>query len=544
MLRTPRPRVATQATVAATVGLSLLLSGCSSPQQTNESTARSSELVVAVGDVAGGEFDPLKGWGSRPAQIRPIHSSLLMIDKDVNFVGDLAADYAVSDDALTWTFELRDDAKWSNGKPLLASDVVFTYKLLKDDGTRFDLSFVDEVVAVHDHTVEIRLSEPRSTFVSQLSEIPILPEAYYSPDYSSEPIGSGPYRVVDFQDGQQLILEPNPHYFGEGPSFERLTFLFLSEDAALAAAQSGSVDIAYVPPAFADQEIPGMTMHSFETVDSRSLTLPTLPAGNAGMIRGSEVTVGNDVTSDLAIRQALNIGLDREEIVEIVLQGHGRPTYTLVDDLPWFNEETVFEDGRIEDAQNILADAGWADSNDDGVLEKNGTPAQFTLLYPAEDQLRADLALVVAEQAKDLGIKIIIKGTTWDGIYVDGKTSAVTWGGGRHHAHQMYEMYSSEVIDTGYNNMPQYTNDKVTEHLRNALGATTQMEANEFWKQAQWDGSTGFASEHGDAPIVWLVSIDHLYLIRDGLDLGEQPIQGHGHEWALFNTIGQWKWSE
>lgn len=543
MIRASRSRMVARAAVAVVAGMSLLLTACSAPTN-NEGAARSSELVVAVGDIAGGEFDPLKGWGTRPAEIRPIHSSLLMIDKDVNFVGDLAAEYSISDDALTWTFKLRANAKWSTGEPVQASDVVFTYKLLQDDGTRFDLSFVDKIVAVDDHTVEMRLSEPRSTFVSQLSEIPILPKAHYGPDYSNKPIGSGPYRVVDFQHGQQLILAPNPHYYGEQPGFEKLTFLFLAEDAALAAARSGTVDIAYVPPAYADQQIPGMTLKDFATVDSRSLTLPTLPAGNTGKIRGTKVKVGNDVTSDRAIRQALNIGLDREAIVDSALQGYGRPAYTSVDDLPWFNKDAVFRDGRVEDAQQLLSKAGWSDSDNDGIVEKNGTPAAFTLLYPSDDQLRADLALVVAEQAKKLGIGITIQGATWDGIYVDGKANAVTWGGGRHHAHQLYTFYSSEGINNGYDNMPQYTNTKVDEYLRKALKATTPQEANGFWKKAQWDGNTGFAGEHGDASIVWLVRIDHLYLVRDGLDLGEQPIQGHGHEWALFNTISQWKWSK
>ena len=74
-----------------------------------------------------------------------------------------------------------------------------------------------------------------------------------------------------------------------------------------------------------------------------------------------------------------------------------------------------------------------------------------------------DLALVVADQVRRLGIEITAKGTTWDGIYLDGKANAVTWGGGRHHAHQLYGMYSSKVIDTGYNNMPQYANAAVDE---------------------------------------------------------------------------------
>ncbi|GGK83987.1 nickel ABC transporter substrate-binding protein [Planomonospora parontospora subsp. parontospora] len=505
---------------------------------------RGAELVIAVGDVAGGEFDPLKGWGSRPAQIRPIHSSLLTIDADVDFVGDLASEYSVSDDARTWSFTLRDNARWSNGEPVTARDVVFTYEMLKKDGTRFDLTFVDRITATGESRVEFHLKEPRSTFVSQLSEIPILPAAHYGPDYSKNPIGSGPYTVADYQQGQQLILTANPHWYGQRPRFTKLTFLFLGEDAALAAARAGTVDIAYVPPAFADQRVPGMTLQRFESIDSRGLSLPTRPAGGKGKIQGKDVAVGNDVTADPAIRKALNIGLDRDEITEIVLQGHGRPAHTLVDTLPWFNREAAFEDGRADDAERVLAEAGWRDSDGDGIVEKAGKKAGFTLMYPSDDKLRSDLALVVAEQARTLGIEITAKGGTWDGIYLDGKANAVTWGGGRHHAHQLYSMYSSKTIDTGYNNMPQYADPTVDGHLDRALSAATQEEANEHWKRAQWDGESGFAGEDGDAPIIWLVRIDHLYLVRDGLHLGDQPIHGHGHEWALFNTIAQWRWEK
>ncbi|RAY12290.1 ABC transporter substrate-binding protein [Actinomadura craniellae] len=530
--------------VATAVALTLTATGCvAGGGGTEGAGARKTELVIAVGDIAGGEFDPIKGWGTRPAQIRPIHSSLLTIDSNVTFVGDLASQYSVSKDALTWSFTLRNNARWSNGEPVQAQDVVFTYELLKKDGTRFDLSFVDKIVAVDDSRVEFRLSTPQSTFVGQLSEIPILPKAHYGKDYSSNPIGSGPYRVRNFQDGQQLILEPNPHWYGTAVKFTKLTFLFLAEDAALAAARSGSVDIAYVPPAFADQKIPGMTMKSFETVDSRGLSLPTLPAGGSGQILGKDVKVGNDVTSDRAVRQALNIGLDRKKIAELVLQGHGRPAYTLVDGLPWFNQAAAFTDGRTAEAKQLLQQAGWADSNGDGIVEKGGVKAQFTLLYPSDDKLRSDLALVVAEQARALGIGVTAKGTTWDGIYLDGKANAVTWGGGRHHAHQLYGMYSSKVIDTGYNNMAQYSNATVDKHLSAALSAKTPEEANRSWKLAQWDGTSGFAGEKGDAPIVWLVRINHMYLVRNGLDLGDQPIHAHGHEWALFNTIANWKWS-
>ncbi|GAB3125502.1 ABC transporter substrate-binding protein [Streptomyces calidiresistens] len=432
---------------------------------------------------------------------------------------------------------------FSNGDPVTAHDVEFTYTLLKEDGVQFDLGFVDRIRAIDDHTIEFTLTEPRSTFVSQLTEIPILPGDHYGEGYSADPIGSGPYRVVDYPDGQQLILERNPHWYGPTPGFDKLTFLFLTEDAALAAARAGDVDVLYVPPTFAGQKLPGMSLHRFESVDSRGLSLPTLPAGASGRINGKDVEVGNDVTADPAIRQALNLGLDRKAIVDIALQGYGRPAYSLADTLPWFNEETVFEDGDVEGARELLAEAGWVDENGDGIVEKDGLTASFTLLHPADDNLRSDLALVVGEQARELGIDIRIKGTSWDGIFVDGKANAVTWGGGRHHPHQLYEMYSTEEHNVGYNNMPHYSNEQVDRALEQALAATTQEEANSWWKRAQWDGTTGFAGPPGggDAPLVWLARIDHLYFVADGVSLGEQPMHAHGHEWALFNNIADWR---
>ncbi|OMG47719.1 nickel ABC transporter substrate-binding protein [Paenibacillus macerans] len=498
------------------------------------------ELVLAVGKVDIGMFDPKKGWGTH-AQIRLTHSSLLTIDSDLNFIGDLAKSYSVSADGLTWTFPLREDVKFSSGEPVTAEDVKFTYEMLKEDGIKFDLSFVKSIEIADGNTILIHLNEPRSTFVSQLTEIGIVPKAHYNDQYSNNPIGSGPYKVVQYNDGQQIIMEYNPYWYGKEPQFKKLTFLLLEEDAALAAAKAGQADMVYVPPTFAEQQVPGMTLRTFESIDSRGIMLPTVPSGGKGKTNDKEVEVGNDVTSDLAIRQALNIGLDRQKLLDVALGGYGQKAYCLCDNMPWFNEETVVEDGDIEAAKQILARGGWADADQDGIVEKDDLKAEFDMYYSSSDQLRTDLSLAVADQAKEFGIKINLIGATWDEIYVKGKTAAAAWGGGRHHPHQLYTMNSSKVIDTGYNNMSNYRNAKVDEYLDHALTATTQEEANKYWKLAQWDGQTGF-SGIGDAPIVWLVRVDHLYLADEKLDLGKQPVHSHGHEWALFGNITEWTW--
>lgn len=145
--------------------------------------------------------------------------------------------------------------------------------------------------------------------------------------------------------------------------------------------------------------------------------------------------------------------------------------------------------------------------------------------------------------AQELGIKINAIGATWDEIYVKGKENAVMWGGGRHHAHQLYTMYSSKVFNQGYNNMTHYTNPAVDEYLDKAMHASTQEEANKYWKLAQWDGQTGF-SPLGDIPIIWLARVDHLYLANEKPDVGKQPIHSHSHEWALFGNISEWTWGK
>lgn len=539
---------------AVLMSLSLVLSGCSSQPSnvsqtpdsskapTNEQTAKKDELILAVGKTDVGVFDPKKGWGTH-AQIRLTHSSLLRIDSDMNFVEDLAKSYQVSDDALTWTFALRDDVKFSDGNPVTAEDVKFTYEMLQEDGIKFDLTFMTSIEAKDTHTVVITLSEPRSTFVSQLTEIGIVPKDLYDDNYSSNPIGSGPYKVVQYNDGQQIIMEYNEYWYGTEPQFKKLTFLLLEEDAALAAAKAGEADIVYVPPTFADQKVEGMTLLQFESIDSRGITMPTQKSGGTGKINENEVNVGNDVTSDLAIRKAMSVGLSRDEIIDIALDGYGQKAFSLCDYLPWFNEETVIEDGNIEEAKNILAEGGWVDTDNDGIVEKDGLKAEFDLLFSSSDQLRSDMALAAADLAQEFGIKINAKGMTWDEIYVYGKENAVLWGGGRHHAHQLYTMYSSTVFDQGYNNLTHYSNPVVDEYLDNAMHAATQEEANKYWKLAQWDGETGF-STLGDIPIIWLARVDHLYLANEKLDVGKQPIHSHGHEWALFGNITEWTWAD
>ena len=112
-----------------------------------------------------------------------------------------------------------------------------------------------------------------------------MPEHAHGKDYARNPIGSGPYKMVQWDEGQQLIVEANPDYYGKAPGIQRLVFLFVEEDGAFAAAKAGQAQIAAVPQSLAVQTIKGMNLRDVISVDNRGLTFPYLPANskkNAG----------------------------------------------------------------------------------------------------------------------------------------------------------------------------------------------------------------------------------------------------------------------
>ena len=280
-------------------------------------------------------------------------------------------------------------------------------------------------------------------------------------------------------------------------------------------------------------------MVELETVDNRGIMFPFVPSGET---TDEGHPIGNDVTADIAIRKAINIAIDREALVDGVLQGFGTPAYSVADQLPWWNEETQFEDGRMEEAAEMLDEAGWV-MNDDGVREKDGLLAEFQLLYPAGDQVRQALSMAFAEMIEPLGIQVTTAGYSWDELERLMYSNPVMMGWGSYTPLEMYHLYSSDTKGIGYYNANYYGNPIVDEYMEKALNSISQEEAYEYWKLAQWDGETGF-SALGDAPWAWLVNLNHYYLVNENLEIGPQKIQPHGHGWPVTDFIEQWHWKD
>ncbi|MGF7045556.1 peptide/nickel transport system substrate-binding protein [Paenibacillus sp. DS2015] len=524
--------------------LCILLAGCSkSASLTVEDEDKNvqsdrAELILAIGSEPEDGFDPTTGWGRYGSPL--FQSTLLKRNHDLKIVNDLAQRYEVSDDAKVWTVKIRKDVKFSDGQPLTPADVVFTFEKIAQNASTIDLTNMVSVQSQGDDTVIFTLKESQSTFISLLISTGIVPKHAYGDGYAGNPIGSGPYQLVQWDKGQQVIVKLNPEYYGKVPFFKKLTFVFLNEDASFASAKTGNVDVAYIVSSLSNQTIEGMHIEDVKTVDNRGIMFPYVPSGGTTK---DGYPIGNDVTSDIAIRRAVNVAIDRQKLVDGVLNGYGTPAYSANDNLPWWNPETVIQDGKIDEAKQLLTDAGWVDRNNDGIAEKGNLQAEFTMLYPSGDMTRQSLALATADMVKSAGIQINVEGKSWEEIEKMMHSDAVLLGFGSHDPLEMYNIYSTDYQGVEYYNPGYYSNSVVDEWMQKAMEALTEVEALEYWKNAQWDGQTGL-SGLGDTPWAWLVNIDHLYLVNDKLDIGKQRIQPHTHGWLVTDNIEEWRWEE
>ena len=373
--------------------------------------------IISVGSASAGWFDFLTGGSEHaPDELITcvaayhdsgtdplIQSTILKRNADNEFVNDLATDYEISDDLKTYTVTIRDDVKFTDGSKLTAKDVAFSYNTAKEFGEGADLTHMEEAKADGDKVV-FTLDQPDSTFINKLTDVGIVPEATYdNATYGQNPIGSGPYKLAQWDKGQQFILEKNPDYYGEEPYFNKITNLFLDPDAAFAAVKNGDVDIAEVAVAYADEKIDGYHMEYFDSIDVRGVSLPTTM--DEGKTSEDGVAIGNNVTGDPAVRQALAIGIDREELIDGALNGYGNVSYTgVADQLPWAFD-AGFKDGQVDQAKTILEQAGWKDTDGDGIREKDGQKAEFTVYYKASAVERQAIAVTLAEQAKEKRIR-------------------------------------------------------------------------------------------------------------------------------------------
>jgi peptide/nickel transport system substrate-binding protein len=362
------------------------------------------------------------GWASEPDYsteageiIQLVYDKLLGYGLDLKTKPELAQDFSYSDDGLILTFKLRDNAKWHDSQPVTADDVVYTYNLIKDNELGSYAQWLTHMVSIEATdplTVKLTFDLPQAFNPGLI--IPILPKHIWSgmtvdeiQTFSNEKaIGSGPYRFVEWQNGSSLSLERNPDFWGDAPKAEKITFvLYSNEDVMAQALKSGEVDIlTEIPPTIWD----GLKSAS----NVKVVSLPSYSFHHIGFnVSEDPNSKGNPLLLDRVVRQALNYAVDRNQLVQLALAGHGRIGDSIipVGITDWYTQIPADQqmNANPEKAMQILEAAGYIDRNSDGIRENDqGEQLHFRIIAIQSTSVDVRAAQLFSDAAVNVGIKL------------------------------------------------------------------------------------------------------------------------------------------
>lgn len=427
----------------ALLAFALVLSACA-PQATAEPTntpapipaSPTPEPVPAVGGtlVVGAAAEPNSldfhhmsntiedqiGW--------LIGGSLLTVDSTGKVVPYLAESWTASPDGLEYTFTLKKGIRFHNGKELKAQDYVYTIERAKNPETnaataQWIVADYKSVEAVDEYTFKIVMNNPYAAMIYSLTDAylaPLSEEAVTEQKeaYDRNPVGVGPYKLKEWVAGEKMILERNPD-FNWGPAFahsgaayiEFIEYRFLPEAATIVAGmEAGEISLAELQPQ--DKEAIEAT-GKFEILEY-------LLGGSSPYIT---INVSRPPFDDLRVRQALNYGVDRDALIKVAAKGYGVPQYGPISSAVigyWPGVEKIGYSYDVDKAKQLLADAGWADSDGDGVLDKDGVKLSFKIQALTVAELWTKVAEVLQQQYKPLGIEteidLVEPGLYWDKV--------------------------------------------------------------------------------------------------------------------------------
>lgn len=391
----------------------LLSAGCTQSEENNESSL---SIVMNFGpDKGGGSLDPANGWGGWYVRQAGIYETLFYGDENMEIKPELATGYTQVSDTL-WQITLRDDVWFHDGTKMDADAVIFSLNRAIDPSNdrSYEYYFIKDIRKTGDYTIEIETTEPYAPFIASLID-PIM--SVVSPDIvdaDTQPVGTGPYAFVSYEDGAYMDLVANDNYWGGKVKSENLHVVYNTDGTARTLMlKSGDVDIAkdILPSEYAALESsPDTDVKSKETLRAYFI-----------YINGHKAPF-----DDARVRQALYYALDRQEIVDTALEGvAGSPAAAMfTNTMPWNANDKVGQyEHNPEKALALLTEAGIT-RGDDGKLYYNGEPFTFEIqTYPNRAALPAALE-VIAAQWEDLGIDVVTKIADTSAIKADVKSGA------------------------------------------------------------------------------------------------------------------------
>jgi peptide/nickel transport system substrate-binding protein len=533
---TSTPLIVTSAATEAAPLLTLTLTPPPPPATLTPSAERLAQVIEA-GPEAPAVFNPLLPAGASAQRvIDNLYDTLLTIDaQSAALEPRLASTWQVSTDNMTVTFHLRTDVTWHDGQPLTARDVVFTFdairKLDAAPALKAQLAFASRVLAPDDRTVVIGFDRSACPLLAEVGQIPILPrhllegrELTNANFNTRAPVGTGPFRFERQDASGDVHLSRNDQYFLGVPHFSEWVYRPITDTAALSAAlHDGALDLATVS---SEQAV------ALDTAGASRLLAYPQPEYYAIILN-----MGQPSLEDVRVREALSAAIDRQGLLGEVFAG--RATLLNGPLLPghWaYTAATAPESYDPARARRLLAEAGWTDSNHDGLLEKNGTPLRIGLSVNGENALRQSIAARVQRNWLAVGVAAEVQAVEFStlverlfGHHFD--ASVFSWPVHADPDQTRFWASSQNVLWSGFNVASYSSIDKVDPALHEGLWAAACDPKIRAPAYAQMQAALA-----ADLPYIFLLA-PNAYVAASARLAGLQPGPYAGLSW----NIEQWQ---
>ncbi|WP_022852244.1 peptide-binding protein [Limisalsivibrio acetivorans] len=419
-----------------------------------------------------------------------IYNGLVEYDKNLEVKPDLAESWDVSEDQKSITFHLRKDVTWHDGEPFNADDVEFTYKFMIDNNTPTsydaDYRLVKQFEKLDNYTVRVSYDKPYAPALISWG-MAVLPEHLLKGEDPAksplmrEPVGTGPYVFEEWKTGESITLVANDEYFEGRPHIDRLIFRVIPDIATtFMELLNGAIDIMGLTPL-------QWTKQTDNAKFKEQYNKYTYLASSYTYIG---YNLNNPMFKDKRVRQALTHATPKQKIVDGILFGLGRPaTGPYKPGTIWHNPDVKTYPYDVEQAKALLAEAGWSDSDGDGIIDKDGKPFKFQLMTNQGNSVRIKIAETIQQHWKELGIDVEIRVLEWATFineYIDNqKFDAVVMGWNIIHDPDIYDVWHSKNCAPKKLNFVCFQNEEADELIEQGRHELNPEKRKEYYHRFQ-----------------------------------------------------------
>ncbi len=453
-----------------------------------------------------------------------IFNGLTAHDGDNQVVPALAKSWTFDEATCTYTFHLQENVKWHDGEAFTADDVKFTIKAIMDpeNGSENAPNYedVEEITVIDEHTISFKLAAPNVAFLDYMT-MAVLPEHLLAgedmqtSEFFRKPIGTGPYKLESWDEGQAITLVKNEDYFKDAAKIDKIIFKIVTDDNAKAMQmQSNELDLALLTPKDSEnfENKDGYTVYKMKTSDYRGILF----------------NFWNEYwTANKDIIPAICYGIDRQAIVDAVVLGHGEVAYGPLQRNKYNNEDVEQYSYDPEKAEQILTDVGCT-KGEDGFYYRDGEKIGFVISVGEGDQVRLEIAQAAAQQLRAIGIDCTVEvpaQVDWGGqmAYLIG------WGSPFDADDHTYKVFGT---DKGAN-YSGYSNALVDQYLTEARKSSDEAVRAEAYDKFQEELAK-------DPAYAFICYVDADYVANSSVKgISADTVMGH-HGVGIFWNITEW----